>query len=119
VPPECKVGIDSVLECRQPQLLQPRHLRLRERLGANILVRMAAPKPERVSQARRRRFGLRPFQLGPAALDQMMESLEVQLSRQEAQSVSEPVPLDPLGPQPAAQPVHVHLQGVHRRRGGC
>ena len=115
--PEREVGLDAVLERRQPQLLQPRHLGLRERLVADVLVGVPAPQPERLAEARLRRAGLAPRQLGTPARDQELEALEIQLAGREAQPVAGPVQLDPLGAQAPAQAVHVDLQGVDGRRG--
>ena len=47
---ELQVGLDPILERRQPQLLQPRHLRLRERLVPHVLVGRPAPQPERLAK---------------------------------------------------------------------
>jgi hypothetical protein len=115
--PEREVGVDPVLERRQPQLLQPRHLGLRERFVADVLVGLAAPQPERLAEARLRRAGLAPRQLGAAACDQELEPLEVQLTGREAEPVAGPVLLDPLRAEAPAQPVDVDLQRVDRRRG--
>ena len=50
---ERQVGVDAVLERREPQLLQPRDLALRLRLAAEIGQRLAVPQRERIAQQRR------------------------------------------------------------------
>ena len=114
---ERELRLDTVLERRQPQLLEPRHLCLRERLVADVLVGPPAPQPERLAEARLRRGGLAPRQLGAPARDEELEALEVQLAGRQPQPVPGPVQLDPLGAEAPAQPVHVDLQRVDGRRG--
>ena len=45
-----EIGLDPVLERRQPLLLEPRDLRLRERLVGHVGQRRAAPDRERLPQ---------------------------------------------------------------------
>ena len=97
--------------------VQPRHLRLRERLVANVLIRLPAPQPERLAKARRCRFGLAARPAPTVRARPGAQTVQHPAHRLHAQSVSRPVPFDALGRQPLTQPVHVHLQGVHRRRG--
>ena len=56
VPAGGEVGVDALLERREPQLLQPRALGLRERLVGEVGERRPAPQRERLScgAARRR-----------------------------------------------------------------
>ena len=58
---ERQVGLDPLLERRQPQILEPAALDPRERLLAELGQRRAAPQPERLAQQARRtlRLGLR------------------------------------------------------------
>ncbi len=51
---ERKVGVDPPLERRQPQLLDPRDRRLRERGVREVGERRPAPKSERLAQLLRR-----------------------------------------------------------------
>ena len=48
---ERQVGVDAILERREPQLLQPGDLALRVRLAAEIGERLAVPERERIAQA--------------------------------------------------------------------
>ena len=114
---EREIRLDAVLERRQPQLLQPRHLGLRERLVAHVLVRPPAPQPERLAEARRRRGGFAARQLGRPRATSVLEALEVELAGRQAQPVPGPVQLDPIGAEPVAQAGHVDLQRVDGCRG--
>ena len=48
--PELDLGLDAVLERREPELVQPRDLCLEEALEAEVGERRAAPEPERVAE---------------------------------------------------------------------
>ena len=48
--PELDLGLDAVLERREPELVEPRDLCLEEALEAEVGKRRAAPEPERVAQ---------------------------------------------------------------------
>src|SRR2546422_3758131 len=54
MPAEREVGLDSILECREPKLLEPNDLRLCERLPREIGERCTAPERERGPQGVRR-----------------------------------------------------------------
>ena len=54
---EREVGLDPLLDCRQPKLLQPRDLDLRKRVVRKLRQRRAAPERERFAQLRRRVVG--------------------------------------------------------------
>src|SRR5262249_25767656 len=70
VAPERQIGIDALLEHRQPELLEARDLDLRERLVGEVGERRASPERQRLVQAVR-----------IAACDELLESLEVELTR--------------------------------------
>ncbi len=107
-----QVGLDAILEHGEPQLFQPGHLRLRERLVPHVLVGGPAPQRERLAEGRGRRVRL----LGPAALDQVLEAREIELAGLELEAVAGSLAGDPLGAEPAAQGMHLHLERVRSRR---
>ena len=47
---ERQVGVDPILERREPQLLEPSDLAVRERLAAKLGERLPVPERERVAQ---------------------------------------------------------------------
>src|SRR5436309_7416668 len=50
MPAKREIGLDSILECREPKLLEPNDLRLCERLPREIGERCSAPERERGPQ---------------------------------------------------------------------
>jgi hypothetical protein len=99
---ERQVRLHPVLQRGQPELLEPRHLGLRERLIAHVLVRRPAPQSQR----------LVPLPAG----GERLEALEVQLTGLEPQPVPGRLAHDPLRPEPPPQRVHLDLERVRRRR---
>ena len=77
--PEREVRVDALLERREPQLLEPRDLRLRERLVGEVGERRATPEREGLTQLLRGRRGLAAARLA----DQPLEARDVQLGRLE------------------------------------
>lgn len=60
----------------------------------------------------------RPALAGRAAtLQAAFEPIEIELVLAHRSALAATRRLDPLGAQGAAQPVHVDLEGLHRRRG--
>jgi hypothetical protein len=108
-------GIVEELVRPQPSFLQLRRFRLVDRLSREVGERFARPEIERAlqilgcigrssrSERSRRRF------------DEALEPSEVELLGLELQPVAGPMPLDALGAEHLAEPVHVHLE---RRDGG-
>ena len=73
VPAEREVGLDPLLERREPQLLEPLDGRARERLVGEVGERRPAPELERLAEQRGRRAGVvaraRPLGLRRQALE--------------------------------------------------
>jgi hypothetical protein len=93
LPAAREVGVDPLLERRQPQLLEPHDLGLRERLVGEVRERRAAPERERGAQlvGRTRR-------LGPACLAaQPLEDGEVELVPADVQHVAGRARGEPVG----------------------
>ena len=71
---EREVGLDPILERRQPQVLEPPDLVLRERLVREVGERRSAPEPERLAEAVGGRGGLFVARL----LDERLEAGRVE-----------------------------------------
>src|SRR5215204_5860817 len=93
---EREVGVDPVLERGEPLLLEPRDLRLRERLVAEVGERTPAPQRERLPQLVGGGGRVAPLERLAAGVRQRGEALGVQLSGRDAQHVAAA-----LGPQRA------------------
>ena len=83
-----EVRVDPVAQARQPQVLQPRDLRLREALVGDVRERRAAPQRERPSQRRRRLPRLAARELGATAPEELLEPVGVERSRRQPQRVA-------------------------------
>ena len=81
VPPVREVCLESILECRQPRLLELERRALGERFVPQIGERLTTPEVERLTQQR----GIPGC---PAALYEHLEPLEVQLTRVDPQDVA-------------------------------
>ena len=103
VAPRVEVGVDSRLQRGQPRFLEPRHLRLRERLEGEVGERLAPPERER------------PVRV--AVRDEARESVDVELVRVDADEVARRPGDDPVGADRAAKRVHVHLERARGARG--
>jgi hypothetical protein len=112
VPARGEVGVDALLERREPQLLQPGDLRLRERLVGQVGERRPAPQAERLAQHPRGRAGIGAAGLG----DQRLEARRVELRRVEAEHVARRAGDEPAVAELAAQARDVHLDALGDRR---
>ena len=115
VPPGGEVRLDALLQRRQPLLLQPRDLRLRERLELEPGQRRSAPEPERRAQMVPGLPGASALQRPPPFLELTREALRVELVRPHAQYVAgrsrhERVRL----PECLAQAGHVNVHRLDR-----
>ena len=79
VAPEREVGIDSQLDRRQPDLLEPGDRGLREVLVGKVRERRAPPERERVAQPCRRLRGPTAAEQAPALVHQPLEAMEIQV----------------------------------------
>ncbi len=112
VAPEREVGLDALLEDRQPQLLEPGDLHLREGLVREVRQCRAPPQRQRLAQLGGGRLRVGRPRLG----HELLEASEVELAGLDAQHVARPVGGEPALSQQLAQPRHVDLHGL--RRGG-
>src|SRR5581483_12332134 len=76
VPPEREVGVEPPLERVQAQLLEPRALRRRERLGRELRERRPAPQLERGPEARRGLPGAPGVEALTRLRDEPLEAVE-------------------------------------------
>jgi hypothetical protein len=79
-----ELGVEPLLVRGEPQLVQPGDLGLSERLVRQVGERRPPPQIESVAQQLRRRRGSCAAGLG----DELLEALEVELTRLEAQDVA-------------------------------
>ena len=107
-----EVGLDPLLERDEPQLLEPRDLRLGERLVRQVAQRGTAPERERPAQLVRR--GLRL--VGPRLAEQALEAVQIELPGIDAEEVAGRARDEPALAQLLAEPGHVDLDRL--RRGG-
>ena len=110
VPPQREVGLDPLLECGQPLLLEPRSLGAGEgvvQLGQRRSSPQGQPLPEQPGSLR----GL----LRTRRRDQLLETMEVELAVADADEVARGLGEDQIPPEGLAQLGDVHLE---RGRGG-
>ena len=91
--------VDALLEQRQPQLLEPRDLALREGLVAELLERRAAPELERVAKLRAALARGHDLRL----LQERLRPVHVQLGRVDANQVAGRLRDDPVGAEHLSQ----------------
>lgn len=115
VAPQSEPGIVEELVRPQPSLLQLGSFRLVDGLSREVGERLARPEIERAPQILGRISRPSRSESSHRRFDEALESSEVELLRLELQPVAGPMPLDALGAQHLAEPVHVHLE---RRDGG-
>ena len=106
-----QVGVDPILQRRQPQLLQTGDLALRERLPLQIGQRLPPPQRQRITQPGRPITGIVPR---TRPLDQRLKPRHVDLIRRRAQQIPRRPRPDPLSPQQLAQRRHMPVQRVLR-----
>ena len=106
-----QIGIDPILQRREPQLLQPGDLALRERLAPQIGQRLPPPQRQRITQPGRAIPGI-PARTRP--LDQQLKPRHIDLIRRRAQQIPRRPRPDPLSPQQLAQRRHMPVQRVLR-----
>ena len=95
-----EVGVDPRLQRCQPCFLEPRRLRLRERLKGEVGERLSAPERERAVRV--------------AVGDQACEAVDVELVGVDADDVARRPGDDPVRPDPPPERVHVHLERARR-----
>ena len=76
---ESEVGLDALLDRREPQLLQPGNGSLGEALAAEVGERQPAPQPERLAQMRGRLLRLTGRERRSPILEQPLEASQVEL----------------------------------------
>ena len=97
-----EVGVDPRLQRGQPRFLEPRRLRLRERLEGEVGERLPPPERERAVRV--------------AVGDQAREAVDVELVGVDADDVARRPGDDPVGADRPAERVHVHLERARRAR---
>ena len=118
VAPAREVGVDPLLECRQPRLVQALDLHRRSRLEEEVGERRAAPEaerlPQRVSDLVRTRQALR-------LLDELLEAPRVDVGRIDVEHVAARLREQPrlavLRLEQLPEPRDVHLERVRGRLG--
>jgi len=80
VPPECEIGLDPLLECGEPGVLEPRPRVSGKGLGLELGERRAAPEVERLGKALCRGLRVaRSQELAPLS-GEALEAIEVELA---------------------------------------
>ena len=111
-----ELGVVAKLERAEPQLLEALGLGRAPDLLRQVGERRPAPDRERLAQVVGRVVGAASLESRPAAIEGALEAVEVELVLADDDPVAAAGRLDPLGPERAAQPVHIDLQ---RLDGGC
>ena len=113
--PEEQVGVQPALEHREPKLLEPSRLGLRERLCRELGERLAAPELESRAKAGRRILGTAGIERGASVSDEPLEATEVELVRVELERIAGRARVQRAGREHLAQPGHVDLHHLVRR----
>ena len=116
VAPERELGLDVLLERRQPELFEPADLGLCERFVGDILECLSAPLVHRGGE-RGRRSGEVSVSGQPApARGVAFEAREIERVRCHLEAISPGRGLERVAPvaERAAQPRHLHLQALRR-----
>src|SRR5712691_6503979 len=101
VPADREIGLDPVLDRRQPQLIEPRDLVLRKTLVSEVRERRPAPESKSVAQ---------PF--CASLVDELVEALEIELARFDAKQIARGLGLDPPSTELLPQLGYVDLQSL-------
>ena len=117
VPPERQVSVDSQLNRLEPELLEPGHLRLGERLIREVGKRRSPPERHRLIESSPGRARIRSSHRVRRAGQQRLEPSAVQLSLADPQHISRRLSHERLTFDRLAQSRHVHLDHVGRARG--
>ena len=112
VAPEHQVGVDAVLDRREPRLFESGDHRSRERVVCEVDQCGAAPKRERVAQPRRRRFGVTRVEGGAAFCRKPVETGRVERVSWQIERVATSACRDPVLAERATKARHVDLQVV-------
>ncbi len=116
VPAAGELGVESELERREPQLLEPLGLRCSAGFLRQPRQRGPAPERERRAELVCRVGGPAGLESRPAAVEGALEPVEVELLLADDGAVAASGRLDSLAADGAAQPVHVDLQRLQGRR---
>jgi hypothetical protein len=115
--PEPEIGLVASLDRVPAQRLQPRDLRLRERLIAQVRERRPAPQAQRRAKRRRRPSERAVGQLPLTLLKQPLKALGIELTRTHLQAITGRRGHQDLRiAQRRAQPRHVHTHRLDRPR---
>ena len=105
--PELELGIDALLDDRQPQLVQPAGLSSKGRLMCEVAQSRAVPEAERRSES----FFTLASRERPSRLDEMLEPPNVDRLRPSAKHVAPRLRDDDVLPQVLAEPRNMAVQG--------
>ena len=115
--PERELGLDPLLPPDQVQLLEPLDVDARERLELEIRERPAAPQALAVPQHPGRASRVPLLERSPPLGQQPLEAVQVELAGLDVHEVAGRArEEDRVGAERLAQPRHVDLDGVARRR---
>jgi hypothetical protein len=109
--PAFEVGLDALLDCRQPPLLEPLGLGIRERLVEDVGERRPAPHGQRLVE-KPRRDGRVAARARP--LERLFEAVEVELARSDSDQIAGRPAQQPIGAQQAPKPRDVAVERLRR-----
>ena len=111
---ELDLGLDAILERRQPELVEPRDLPLEEALVREVGERRSAPQRQRVAEGGRALGGRKR----PRIVDEPLEAAGVDHARLRAERIPAGARLDRLLPERVPQTRHgvLHDRFCRRRR---
>ena len=110
---ECELGLDPLLDRRQPQLLEARDLGLREGFVGEVGQRGSPPQSERLFEQLRRPRRLR----ASSARDELLEDVQVELTSLNLEHVARRAGDQLVGLELLAQPGDVDLERLAGGRG--
>jgi hypothetical protein len=115
--PELQLGIDSLLDRLQAQLVEPGDLRLREGLEAEVGERLPPPEVECLPQSHRSPGGISTRPELAAGLHELLEAVEIELTGGELDEIARSTGANTLGAERLTQPGDVDLERLPRGLG--
>ena len=87
---ECEIGVDAILDHGEAALLESRDLGLREILISEVRERRTAPESKSIAKKPRSGFRITLCELEPPGVREIIELLEVEISRLERKPIAAP-----------------------------